>query len=235
MTGCRGSASAARRCNTDQWDGYQDDQRQVLEAMAEAGGDPVVLTGDIHSSWANDVPLDSGTYVPAEPVNNSVAVEFVCPSVTSDGFSESLGGDQAATLLTTGIQTQNPHVRYLDGISHGYGVLDVTPEAVQCDFWFIADREDPKASVAFETAWRSVKGTRSLVQADGPVGARSDQPRSAARAAAPTAASASASAPAAAAAQLPATGLTATAGAAAALAAAGLLAARAGRTVGQDA
>ena len=157
--------------NTDQWDGYQDDQRQVLEAMAEAGGDPVVLTGDIHSAWANDVPLDAGSYVPAEPLNNSVAVEFVCPSVTSDGFSEALGGPEAADALTTGIKVTNPHVRYLDGISHGYCTLDVTPARVQCDFFFIDDRESPDARAVFATAWSSAKGSRSLMQEAAPVGA----------------------------------------------------------------
>ncbi len=208
----------ATTVNTDQWDGYQDDQLQVLQAMAEAGGDPVVLTGDIHSAWANDVPLDSGSYVPVEPANNSVAVEFVCPSVTSDGFAEVTGSPAGGEALVRGIQAGNPHVRYIDGVYHGFSVLDVTPEAVQCDFFSISDREDPRATVRHEASWRSAAGTRSLVQAAAPVGARSDRPRSAARASAPT----PTRPPAAAAApvardQLPATGGT--------LAAAGALAA----------
>ena len=161
--------------NTDQWDGYQDDQREVLTAMQAAGGDPVVLTGDIHSSWANELPIDPGTY-PATP---SVGVEFVCPSVTSDGFSEILGGDQPATAATTGLQATNPHIKYLDGIGHGYAVLDVTPERVQTDFWFVSDREDPRATQRFAAAWASQRGTRALAAAPGPVGARSDRPRTA--------------------------------------------------------
>ena len=49
--------------NTDQWDGYQADQAAVLAAMAASGDtDPVVLTGDIHSSWANDLPTDHEAY-----------------------------------------------------------------------------------------------------------------------------------------------------------------------------
>lgn len=48
--------------NTDQWDGYQGDQRTLLAAMAGSGStDPVVLTGDIHSSWANDLPMSYDT------------------------------------------------------------------------------------------------------------------------------------------------------------------------------
>jgi alkaline phosphatase D len=108
--------------NTDQWDGYGDDQREVIAAMAASAADTVVLTGDIHSSWANDIPSDAGTYAPVGPANNSVGVEFVCASVTSDGFDEVLGGAPQAQAATTGIQVANPHVRYLDGIYHGYAV-----------------------------------------------------------------------------------------------------------------
>ena len=206
--------------NTDQWDGYGDDQLELLQAMRDAGADPVVLTGDIHSSWANDVPLDPGTYVPAGPANNSVGVEFVCPSITSDGFSEILGGEQQAQAATAGLQMSNPHIRYLDGIGHGFAVLDVTPERVQTDFFFISERTDPGATLAFETAFQSVQGSRQITAAQGPVGPRSDSPRTATTAAAAPpaspAAAARAAAPSAAAAPgaaqartLPATGGTA--------------------------
>lgn len=160
--------------NTDQWDGYQDDQREVTNAMATAPTDPVILTGDIHSSWANEIPLDPGTYRVA---NNSVGVEFVSPSITSDGFKEVLGNNAtAATAATTGLQTDNPWIKYLDGIGHGFAVLDVTPARVQSDFFFVSDRVDPAATLTFASAWQSVRGSRRITQAAAPVGARSDSP-----------------------------------------------------------
>ena len=171
--------------NTDQWDGYQADQRTLLEAMAGSGStDPVVLTGDIHSSWANDLPTRYATYKAAR---NSVGVEFVCPSVTSDGFKEVLGSAAAAQTATAAFQAVNPWIRYLEGIGHGFAVLDVTPQRVQTDFFFIRSggdkglatdpRLDPAATVGYETSFASVKGSREV---SGPVpqlGARSDQPR----------------------------------------------------------
>ncbi|MDP3713102.1 MAG: alkaline phosphatase D family protein, partial [Mycobacteriales bacterium] len=193
--------------NTDQWDGYGNDQLEVLQAMAASPTDTVVLTGDIHSSWANDVPLDSGTYVPG--VNGSVAVEFVVPSVTSDGFGEILGGAEPATAATTALQATNPHIRYLDGIGHGYAVLDVTPDAVQTDFFHISDREDPAATQQLAASWRSERGTKSVVEAGAPIGPRLDVARILS---APTATAAAPAAPAAAApavtpsAALPSTG-----------------------------
>jgi hypothetical protein len=158
------------RFNPDQWDGYQDDQREVITAMAASPADPVVLTGDIHSSWANDIPQRFGEYVPAEPANNSIGVEFVCPSITSDGFTEVLGGEPQARAATTAFQGVNPWIRYLDGIGHGFAVIDVTPDRVQTDFWHLtnaagtiaaAAREDPGAGIALAAAFQSVKGSRS--------------------------------------------------------------------------
>ncbi|HEY1118928.1 MAG TPA: alkaline phosphatase D family protein, partial [Acidimicrobiales bacterium] len=49
--------------NGDQWDGYQVEQAQLRAAYDAAGG-VVLLTGDIHSSFAAEVPADPGTYLP---------------------------------------------------------------------------------------------------------------------------------------------------------------------------
>ena len=49
--------------NVDQWDGYTADRREVFRHLADHGvKDTVFLTGDIHSAWACDLPLDAGTY-----------------------------------------------------------------------------------------------------------------------------------------------------------------------------
>ena len=160
--------------NPDQWDGYQDDQREVTAAMERSASDTVVLTGDIHSSWANEIPVDPGTY---RATGDSAAVEFVCPSVTSDGFREVLGSEAAAEATTTALQVSNPNIKYLNGIGHGYAVLDVTPTRVQTDFWFISDREDKRATQRLASSWRSAYGTRKVTAAARPIGPRSDRPR----------------------------------------------------------
>ncbi|MPQ97089.1 alkaline phosphatase [Modestobacter sp. I12A-02628] len=169
--------------NADQWDGYQADQRTLLAAMAASGDtDPVVLTGDIHSSWAIELP--------SEPTSgDSVGVEFVCPSITSDGFKEVTGSAAAAQAATAAFQLRNPWVRYLEGVGHGFAVIDVTPERVQTDFWFVRSngdkglavevRTDPDATVGFESSWTSAKGSRRVTPGTGPLGARGDQPRTA--------------------------------------------------------
>ena len=173
--------------NADQWDGYQADQRTLLEAMAASGSaDPVVLTGDIHSSWANDLPLAYDTY---RAERRSVGVEFVCPSITSDGFKEVLGSAATAQVVTSLFQQANPWIRHLEGIGHGFAVIDVTPERVQTDFVYIRSggdkglavdpRLDPAATVGHESSWVSMKGSRAVSGPVGPLGPRSDRPRAA--------------------------------------------------------
>ena len=45
--------------NTDSWDGYRAARGRVFDAAASAGVTHlVVLTGDVHSSWAYDLARD---------------------------------------------------------------------------------------------------------------------------------------------------------------------------------
>lgn len=179
--------------NSDQWDGYQADQSKVIGHLAgqpAAAGDVVVLTGDIHSSWAMDIPAGAGADYP------SAGVEFVCPSVTSDGFYEIAqgqvpAGTPAEAIVATigqaaaGIQQINPWVKYVDGVGHGYTLIDVTPERVQADFFHTPTptsarpdpRVDPSALPAYKSSWQTLAGSRRVSAATGPVGPRSDEPR----------------------------------------------------------
>jgi alkaline phosphatase D len=182
--------------NSDQWDGYQADQQQLVEHLAglpAGAGDAVFLTGDIHSSWAMELPRDRSLYPTG---GTSVGVEFVCPSVTSDGFYElATAGNPTAENTTVGlagargataaVQATNPWIKYLDGVGHGFTIVDVTRERVQADFYLTPDptveQPDPRTSPTVEPALaRSVQtlaGTHLVTAAAGPLGARADQPR----------------------------------------------------------
>jgi len=158
--------------NADQWDGYQAEQRRLGQAFAAAGG-VVVLTGDIHSSWAAEIPADPGRYLPGAG-GPTVAVEFVTPAVTSDSFGAAIesagfpGGGQAAALLPTVVTTAGPWFKYLDPDRHGFGVLDVTADAVQFDWFHISDRTDPQATASNSASWRSPAGSNKLERVAGP-------------------------------------------------------------------
>lgn len=174
----------ANLVNSDAWDGYQADQAAVVAhaaALPRSAGDTVLMTGDIHSSWVFDVPADTRTYAAA---NNSVMVEFVGPSVTSDGFRELFGGAAQATAVTTAIVATNPWLKKLDGVGHGFCVLDVTRARVQCDWHFLTSsmsdpRLDPRATTTYAFSYQTLAGSRRATPAAGPVGPRTDQPRGA--------------------------------------------------------
>ena len=66
--------------NLDQWDGYAPQRTRLLRHLADAAvANPVVLAGDIHSTWLSELKLDFD-----RPEQPSVAVEFVATSVSSD-------------------------------------------------------------------------------------------------------------------------------------------------------
>jgi alkaline phosphatase D len=100
-----------------------------------------------------------------------VATEFVVTSVTSPNLDDirlvpSAGGSFAAKAA---IRRCNPHVRWLDTDSHGYGVLDLDAEHVQMDYFALSDKTDPDAIAEVQCSYRALSGTQRLERADAPV------------------------------------------------------------------
>lgn len=152
--------------NPDQWDGYPAARRRLLEVIEDdAVGPVVVLTGDIHSSWAFDVPSQ------AEPGAPSVAVELVAPSVTSASFAQILGPDSelVARGLAAVVQDQLPHVRWTDIRRHGYVVIGVSPERVQGDWWHVESVDDVASGEHHGASWSVVNGDPRLRPAPAPL------------------------------------------------------------------
>lgn len=157
--------------NVDQWDGYQHDRKQVITHLIDNKVDNIVfLTGDIHSSWAFDVPGDAGTY----PVSGTVATEFVVTSVTSDNIDEITGAPPrtASLAVEEGLIAANRHLKWVEVDSHGYSVLDVTAERVRMDWYFLADREDENSPSMHAKSFAVTAGTQQVREVDGPHGRR---------------------------------------------------------------
>ncbi|WP_346764503.1 alkaline phosphatase D family protein [Rhodococcus sp. HNM0569] len=143
--------------NADQWDGYAADRARLFDALAGAGrADTVFLTGDIHSSWCADLPLDPAAY-PASPV---VGTEMVVTSVTSKNFDEILGTPPRSTSvgIEAAVTAVNRHIRWTELDSHGYGVFEVTAQAAQMDWFFVDDPTDPAAGVRVGASMRVPRG-----------------------------------------------------------------------------
>lgn len=166
--GAANAAGGGAFLNADQWDGYQPARNRIYDiikgnATTPGVGNVVVLTGDIHSSWAADLTQDpnnpdiaSGGYNPATG-EGSRAVEFVGTSVTSPGVNDPQGSTAAF------LRSQNPHFKYIDLMRRGYMLIDATPQRVVGEWWYV----DTVASIsnvqAFGTAFEVQAGTNRLV------------------------------------------------------------------------
>lgn len=108
------------RFTMDHWAGYDVSRRRLLECLASRpGANPVVLTGDVHSNWVNDVR--------ETPDGPTVATELVGTSLTTGGDGQDFPRPMEAVL------SDNPFVRFYNE-QRGYVVCDVTPARLQADY-----------------------------------------------------------------------------------------------------
>jgi alkaline phosphatase D len=132
--------------NADQWDGYNSDRNRFLNYITTNNlKNNVVLTGDIHTAWVNNIPNSSNS-----------AAEFVVTSITSPGldFLNGLGGL---------VSTFNPHVKYLNLAEHGYLLLTVNQQKTQGDFVFV-DIDNIDTTSNYGPSWQVNLNNTSMVQ-----------------------------------------------------------------------
>jgi alkaline phosphatase D len=107
----------------DKWTGYEFERRRLLAHLRDRKiVNPVVMTGDVHANWANEVSAD-----PERLDAPAVATEFVGTSITSTGD----GVERPANLDV--ILTENPGVKFHNA-ERGYVRCEVTPAAWRTDF-----------------------------------------------------------------------------------------------------
>jgi alkaline phosphatase D len=120
---------------TDDWNGYPKDRQRVLDYLHNSRtANPVVLTGDIHSFWANDLKLDFDD--PSSPI---VASELIGSSISAEGRP---GGFFERFL------PDNPHVKFVDSAKRGYVSVDLTPEHLTARFQAVSDVKKQDATIS---------------------------------------------------------------------------------------
>ncbi len=120
----------------DQWNGYAAARKRLLEFLRDRKpSNPVVLTGDIHTNWVND--LKPEFYREDSPV---VATEFVGTSITSGGDGSDVRPNTATVLA------ENPHIKFFNA-QRGYVRCSLTPERWQSDYRVVAEVSKPNAAV----------------------------------------------------------------------------------------
>jgi alkaline phosphatase D len=132
------------RYSMDQWPGYDAGRTRLLEFFAaRRPANPVVLTGDIHTNWVNDLKVNVG----AAPV----ATEFVGTSISSGGD----GVDQTARMKD--VLAENPFVKFQNA-QRGYVSCSVTPQAWHADYQVLDYVSRPDAPRRTRAAFRVSAG-----------------------------------------------------------------------------
>jgi len=131
----------------DQWSGYDAGRTRLLEFLgARRPSNPVVLTGDIHTNWVNDLKVNF-----RDAAAPTVATEFVGTSITSGGD----GLDQAARIKD--VMAENPFVKFQNQ-QRGYVSCSVTPQAWHADYQVVDFVTKPDAPRRTRASFRVTDG-----------------------------------------------------------------------------
>lgn len=123
--------------NLDQWDGYPTARGRLFADLADAAGAPVVLTGDVHTSWGANLLEDFD-----DPSSDQVGVELVAPGVGSSG--DALAAVQGVLLAN------NPHIVYSEVGHRGWVKNTLTPDEWTAEFRLVEDHTDPASPVTVD-------------------------------------------------------------------------------------
>lgn len=131
----------------DTWEGYPASRARILRHWRDARiTNPLVLSGDIHSFVAADMPD------PDSPDASPVASEFVGGSITSLSHDLTLKPNAAA----------NRGYRYTQIDIRGYGSAELTHEGGSVAFRGLADATDVNSAIRTIAAFEVADGKRGM-------------------------------------------------------------------------
>jgi alkaline phosphatase D len=136
------TAGAEAKFSMDQWSGYEVARRRLLEFLQTRQiPNPVVLTGDIHSNWVNDLKVDFD-----DEKAPTVATEFVGTSISSGGNGLENAKGHAELL------SENPFVHFQNS-QRGYVSCTVTPKEWRSDYQVVEYVDKPAAPLVTKASF----------------------------------------------------------------------------------
>ncbi|GIH04185.1 phosphodiesterase [Rhizocola hellebori] len=112
---------AAGASSMDAWDGYRAARARIQSGwVARSVRNPVVLTGDVHRSWGNDLKADY-----ANAGSATIGSELVTTSITS-------GGNGSGATAIPDVAT-NPHLKFYSD-HRGYVRTTISQTQIRADF-----------------------------------------------------------------------------------------------------
>lgn len=132
----------------DVWSGYPKARDRVLAAIADrAAGRTVVISGDIHSNYVQDVKR--GFDRPDRPL---IATEFVGTSISSEG-----DGSERSPFFPVEAESAKPEVKWHNN-RRGYVSCQVTPTEWRADYQIVDYVSRPGAPKVTASRWRCEHG-----------------------------------------------------------------------------
>lgn len=162
------SDGSKTNANSDQWNGYREGRERLLDFIRENDiSNTVVVTGDVHSSWAMDVTYGDGSYDP-ETREGALAVEFIASGITSP--------PEIPQVVLDAFIMQSPHIRYAEADHRGYFVLDVQAEKAQADWYLLEGVAQNENGEMLDASWAVLDGQNHVTEMDSPETPNDDAP-----------------------------------------------------------
>jgi alkaline phosphatase D len=137
----------------DQWPGYAYERMQLVKFLEERRiANPIVLTGDIHSNWVNNLRIDDRQA--DAPV---VATEFVGTSLASGGNGNAHPKELDQLL------SNNPCLQF-HNTERGYVRCTVTPDTWHSDYVAVEDVVRPGGKIVTRASFEVAAGRPGAVR-----------------------------------------------------------------------
>jgi alkaline phosphatase D len=147
-------ADNARAFSMDNWNGHLRARTRLLTLLADTHlANPVVLTGDIHSSWVGDLKLDFDN-----PSSATIGTEIVGTSISSGG-----DGDDNPRLDVLSV---NPHFKYYNN-RRGYVLCNLTGSRLTSDYRTVPYVTRPDAPIGTHATFVVEDGRPGAQRVDG--------------------------------------------------------------------
>jgi alkaline phosphatase D len=138
----------------DKWGGYDVPRTRLLQFLSDHRvANPVVLTGDVHVNWVNDLKVDFD-----RPDSPTIATEFVGTSIATRGD----GGESLE--MAKAIHSKNPFVKFFNE-ERGYVRCQLTADEWRSDYRTVPYISRPGAPCVTRASFVVENGRAGAVRA----------------------------------------------------------------------
>lgn len=137
--------------NLDSWSGYPAARTRFLQSCATDAANALVLSGDSHNAWANNLPGGKD--------GRPAAVEIATSSVSSTGFEKTFSGG-APGAREAAMLAANEELAWCDVTRRGYATAKLTRTAAEAEW------------IGFEDITKPEPGARTVTRASVEASAR---------------------------------------------------------------